>query len=127
MKIVLQQSTVAHYWANKVQYEGRTSNGTLYFREDIIYSYGSHFPIAAHHNGIVLFTNDSYSMTTTSHVNLVRSAISHKEKIYCHNPEEAKKGLHYRNIGKWIDKILWIANKKLLNARKPEKYISEID
>ena len=37
---------VCHYWANKIQNSGKSSN--MFFEDGIIYSYGYHFPIAKH-------------------------------------------------------------------------------
>lgn len=127
MKQVFSNSELAHVWANKNQTHGRTSNGSFYFRDDVIYSYGSHFPIAAHaaKPGPVLFTTRSYSNTTAKHINLVRSATSHKEVIYCHNPKNAADGIHTGNLNSFNEEAKNSAA-KLLKAKKPEIYLNEI-
>lgn len=76
----LNHSTVAHYWANKVQEEGYGHN--MYFEGDTIYSYGRHFPIAKHVTNAsgehaVLFTTDNYSNSTAKHKAEVRGASRH--------------------------------------------------
>lgn len=80
MKRVVNSSMVAHLWANQSQSGAKTANGNLYFRDSKIFSYGSHFPIAAFHTTVsgervVLFTTRSYSRTTARHISLVRAAI----------------------------------------------------
>ena len=52
-----------------------TQNRTFYFIGDTIYSYGNHFPIARHVNGVVLFTTRGYSVTTAGHKGIVLSRV----------------------------------------------------
>lgn len=66
---------VAHLWAN--QSRDRASGSHFYFEGDTIYSYGSHFPIARHYKGAVLFTSGSYSVTTAKHKSFVLAACHH--------------------------------------------------
>lgn len=127
MKQVVTASSVTHLWANQAQYEARTPQGNFYFRGDTIYSYGSHFPIAKHiTNGTgvnaVLFTERTYSNTTAKHIHAVRHACNHLEVIPCYNPESS----HKENFGTWQNEAENIA-KQLLNARKPEIYLSRLD
>jgi hypothetical protein len=77
---VYDNSMVAHVWAQQAQESGRSHNGQFYFEGATIYSYGPHFPIATFHqtkkNGrAVLFTTESYSVTTTAHCARARAAI----------------------------------------------------
>jgi len=81
MKTVFNNDMVAHVWAAQSQSEGRSSNGNFYFRDSVIYSYGSHFPIAKMHNGIVLFNADSYSPSTQRHQSYARHAVTHLESV----------------------------------------------
>lgn len=75
---------VAHLWAN--QSRERASGSHFYFEGDTIYSYGSHFPIARHYKGAVLFTSNGRSVTTARHKNITRSACSHLQVFYVANP-----------------------------------------
>lgn len=89
---------VAHYWANKVQSEGRAS--ALFFRGDFIYSYGTHFCIARHlPNGVVAFTTRRYSVTTSAHIYRARGAAHHLQSVYCNDPSDsaAQNMAHARN------------------------------
>lgn len=129
MKHVLGTSQVAHVWANQLQQDARNSHGNFFFEGKTIYSYGRHFPIAVltgENNHYCLFTTRSYSNTTTKHIYDVRRAASHKEIIYCFNPDEAARNNHERNINQFFFEIDTIA-KNLENARKPEKYFSQIE
>ena len=80
MKTVVSSSEVAHLWAHKTQAYARNSGrGSVFFEGDTIYSYGHHFPIARHvtikGQPAVLFTTRHYSVTTSGHCSMVRSAI----------------------------------------------------
>ena len=68
-------SQVAHAWANKTGKHCRGSN--FYYDDDTIYSYGGHFPIARHIDGVVLFTTESYSNSTSKHINHASYACNH--------------------------------------------------
>lgn len=73
-KVLKNHSEVAHFWANKIQPEGFGSS--MFFHGDIIYSYGTHFPIAKHiDNNLILFTSKGYSSSTGKHKGITRSAI----------------------------------------------------
>lgn len=123
MKLVLSNSDVAHYWANRVQSNGKTSNGSFYFEDDTIYSYGSHFPIAKHLNSdTVLFTKDKYSNTTSKHISKAWSAITHKKIVNVPNLKNSIEG----NFKDWLKEIE-STSLKLGRAKKPEIYISEIN
>lgn len=129
MKRVLTASEVAHTWAHQLQSDARTAQNNFYFNGDTIYSYGSHFPIAKIlPDGKVLMTLRTYSNTTTKQVGLVRSAVSHMEKLYCYdiNSNYTQGNYeHQRNIARWVANIEGNVT-KLQTARKPEKYIDAI-
>jgi hypothetical protein len=70
---------VAHAWAHQT---GRCRRGHhMFYEGDTIYSYGYHFPIArlveADGRTVVLFTNDSRSVSTAKHKSIVARAVSH--------------------------------------------------
>lgn len=79
---------VAHAWAHKEMKSGIGSN--LFFEEDRIYSYGSHFIIAQrveNKNGDVLylFNDEYYSSATAKHQRYVYDAIPEAGKIIITN------------------------------------------
>lgn len=122
MKRVHTPDNVAHLWANQLQEDARTPTSNLYFNGTEIYSYGSHFCIAKHVEGAVLFTEREYSNTTSKHKSIVRNACSHKNIVYCYNPL----GSHEQNFQAWRDECEGYIE-KLAKARKPEKYIQELE
>lgn len=74
----MRNADIAHQWAHQRKSSGEGSN--FYFEGDTIYSYGPHFPIAALKRGkdgqmYAIVTRESYSVTTSTHVNHVVSAI----------------------------------------------------
>lgn len=122
MKRVHTPDNVAHLWANQHQEDARTPTSNLYFNGTEIYSYGSHFCIAKHVEGAVLFTEREYSNTTSKHKSIVRNACSHKNIVYCYNPL----GSHEQNFQAWRNECEGYIE-KLAKARKPEKYIQELE
>ena len=114
-KVLRNFSEVAHVWANRQQPYGES--GSIYFDGKIIYSYGTHFPIAAHYKDIVLFTLADYSVSTAKHKSIVRSAI-HQPTIYCYNVQIAFRGkqdktVHKKNIQDYFTKLQQVTNKKV--------------
>ena len=81
MKTVLaNHQEVCHFWANKIQFGGKSGN--MFFRDNTIFSYGEHFPIARHDGlNTVLFTTKGYSPSTSKHVAYTRQAIPADKKI----------------------------------------------
>jgi len=69
----MNNSQVAHIWA---QNNNETAHGSNFYCEGgTIYSYGQHFPIARFTNGVCLFTNQTYSITTSQHISKARNAL----------------------------------------------------
>lgn len=105
MKTVFDSNEVAHIWATQSQNEGRNANNNFYFKGATIYSYGSHFPIATIQGNDVLFTLDSYSNTTSKHIQKARQAISHLNIIYCYDvPVKWSKEDNLKNVSYLSDK-----------------------
>lgn len=77
MKTVFNNAQTAHVWAQQTQDQGRSTNGNLFFRGKVIYSYGHHFPLAMFvpEYDIVLVNSDSYSVSTSKHQGYVRQTI----------------------------------------------------
>lgn len=122
MKKVHTPQNVAHLFANQIQSEARTQTNNFYFINDKIYSYGSHFVIARHFKGVLLFTERGYSNTTRKHINHVYNASNHINKIFCAYPS----GSHEQNFNYWIDEAEKNID-KLKRANKPIIYLTELD
>lgn len=77
-RVLKNNSEVAHVWAQQKQDTGEASH--LFFEGPSIYSYGRHFEIARFVTpDVVLFNSRSYSVSTSRHQGISRSAVSHKE------------------------------------------------
>ncbi|MES2727571.1 MAG: hypothetical protein V4643_10755 [Bacteroidota bacterium] len=129
MKYVFNSSSeVAHLFANQLQDNAKYSGGNFYFSGNTIYSYGSHFPIARHVTNdkgekALLFTERTYSNTTAKHLSIVRQAVRHLNVIDCFRPDNTKED----NFKYWEREIAEEIAPKLLKAKKPEIYLSQIE
>ncbi len=101
MRIVLRNhSEVAHYWANQLQSEGKANN--MFFEGKSIYSYGTHFEIARFVSPEVVFYNaSSYSVSTSKHQSIVRSAIP----AYCKVFSVSSFNDHLANVKSYLEQI----------------------
>jgi hypothetical protein len=85
---VFSSGEIPHLWFHKTQDSAKNSNGSFFFENDTIYSYGSHFPIARHvqsqsgKRSAVLFTTKTYSISTSSHCSAVRTAIPEGTQVF---------------------------------------------
>lgn len=105
-KVFSSHNEAAHIWASQSQYEGRAGN--IFFEDEVIYSYGRHFPVARFApelGNIVLFTSRGYSSSTGKHKSLIRGAIGRDyQVIYCDDPTRST--IH--NLDKWRDAVEWM-------------------
>lgn len=78
MKNVFSNSQLCHVYANQSQSSGRNGNGSLYFENTKIWSYGSHYLAAEIHTikgkKIALINSYRYSMATGGHLNDIQRA-----------------------------------------------------
>jgi hypothetical protein len=92
MKTVMNSSQVAHVWVSHntgrtEQSNARNANQSFWFNYGVLYSYRT--PIAkfhkdAHGKDVVLYTCETYSMTTSSkHMPAMRRAFSPSHSVYC--------------------------------------------
>lgn len=125
MKTVFNNSEICHVFARQSQTEGKTSNGSMFFRNNVIYSYGYHFPMAAIDidKNIVFFTSRTYSITTAKHLNKLHYAVSQYTRVSCLNPEKAFNGIHGENIKHLCHAILE-CTKNAIKGRIKSRYLS---
>lgn len=75
---------VCHVWAHQLQSDARYGN--IFFVNETIYSYGTHFPMAriltVEGQRVVLFTTRSYSSATAGHKSEARMAIPHGTPVF---------------------------------------------
>jgi hypothetical protein len=82
MKTVFNSQQVAHVWAAQTQDAGRNPQGNFYFDGPVIFSYGSHWPLATFSpwtdasGARLVFTNGgSYGPTTARHASRMRDGL----------------------------------------------------
>lgn len=89
---IFPNAMLAHVWANESQHEGKNANGSMFFIDNMIYSYGFHYlagKIYTKEDGTkyALLNDKSYSVTTSGHMSDIRSALKGKmEFFYVANP-----------------------------------------
>jgi hypothetical protein len=118
MKKVFQNtSEVVHVFAQQTQSEGRNQSGSIYFKDNRIYSYGSHYLLGEFINKNTIIINDfGYSVTTTKHINELRNATRHYNVFFTSL-------IDVKNIESVIEANL----KCLAKSRKGETYIDIIN
>ena len=84
MKKVFQNtSEVVHVFAQQTQSEGRNGTSSIYFRDNKIYSYGSHYLLGEFINDETIIINDfGYSLTTSQHISELISATSQYNQFF---------------------------------------------
>lgn len=117
MKKVFQNtSEVVHVFAQQTQSEGRNQSGSIYFRDNKIYSYGSHYLLGEFINDETIIINDfGYSVTTSKHISELINATSQYNQFYTSSIDI-----------KYVQTEINCNLKKLAKANKPEIYISNI-
>ena len=117
MKKVFQNtSEVVHVFAQQSQSEGRNGTSSIYFRDNRIYSYGSHYLLGEFINSDTIIINDfGYSVTTSKHISELINATNQYNQFFTSS-------IDVKHVQTEIDYNL----KKLSKANKPEIYISNI-
>mgnify|MGYP003633124848 FL=1 len=117
MKKVFQStSETIHVFAQQTQHEGRNSSSSVYFRDNKIYSFGSHYLLGEYINPETIVINDfGYSVSTSKHISELNQATNHKEQFFTSS-------ICINSVENDIKGNL----KSLVNARKPELYINTI-
>tara|TARA_R110000787_G_scaffold182965_1_gene294965 strand:+ start:518 stop:1393 length:876 start_codon:yes stop_codon:yes gene_type:complete len=115
-KVFSNTSETIHVFAQQSQSEGSNQSRSVYFRQNKIYSYGSHYLLGEFINPQTIIINDfGYSATTSKHISELNQATYHKERFYTSS-------ICIKSVENDIKGNL----KSLINARKPELYINTI-
>jgi hypothetical protein len=127
MKRVFRNSEIGHAFFHQRKELGsaKTSNGTIYFNEDTIYSYGRHFPIArivTNDRGeeAVFFTTSNYRQTTAMHKGRVQRAIPSTLPVF-HAPN-AGRGWGHDDVLAFYRAEVTEAIGKVKRARQNSEY-----
>lgn len=118
MKTVFTNSEIVHVFNEQNQNEGRTSNGSMYFYNNKIYSYGSHYLLGEFlDNNTILINDKGYSNTTSKHISLLMDATRDKKQYFI---SKTNCKIVNENIKEYLN--------KLVKARKTKDfYLSQID
>jgi hypothetical protein len=71
-----------HVFAHQTENDAQNANGSMFIDGNTIYSYGKHFPMARHTDGVILLTTDSYSNTTAKQLSQLGGAIPSSRTVY---------------------------------------------
>lgn len=120
MKKVFNNSSVTVAFVKQGQSEGRNSNGSMYFVDNVLYSYGSHFPMCKIVGDTAIVTNRRYSSTTGKHMSSLHSALrgTTLRVIEVENPLAARINEVTANVKELIDAI----EDTKLKASRSRKY-----
>lgn len=113
-KVFSSLAEVIHTFAQRTQNEGKSSN--VFFYGNKIYSYGYHYLLGEFINENTIVINDKgYSSTTRKHISQITNATRQYKQLFITD-------IDTRIVSQRIEQAV----KSLPNARKPERYISEI-
>jgi len=116
MKTVFTNSEIVHVFNEQKQNEGRTSNSSMYFYNNKIFSYGSHYLLGYFiDNDTILINDKGYSNTTSKHINLITGATRNRKQYFVTKTDYK---IVNRNIKDYLNKIT--------RARKAKEYYLNI-
>jgi len=103
MRTVFSNSELAHKWFHANMEHGRTGNGNFYFQNDVIYSYGDHYPIARK------FTVENYNVTLHHNWSTRGSGIEERDYLgyqavlfNCESSSPTTEGKHKKEVRRAI-------------------------
>jgi len=110
------QAQLCHVWAQQNQPTGRAAH--MYFDNETIFSYGSHYPAARIHKikgkRFALVRSDTYSITTSKHLGHIKRAVSGLMSYFCVSGFEAiaDPNKAVKDLDKHIDGLFDVALKR---------------
>ena len=133
---------IAHSWFYAGDDQAySTNNENFYYVGKVIYSYDTHFLIAAKYDGITLFNYNYYSSTTSQHQSKVRQAIPANETVLTFDiygfeilpvvvyngkvKNKATLRAHRSNIELVVKHIIGLADKASRARKRKEEYLDE--
>lgn len=116
-KIFSKTDDVIHLFAQQVQHYAANTSRNLYFYDNKIYSFGSHYLLGKFIDKETILINDKgYSVTTSKHIGSLSYSTSQYKQFYTSQTD--------------LDNVLTSFKylfEKWVKARKPLKYSSEIN
>lgn len=108
---------VIHLFAQQVQHYGANSSRNIYFYDNKIYSYGSHYLLGEFIDKETILINDKgYSVTTSKHISSLKCATNQYRQFYTTQT----------NLDIVLNDFKYLFT-KWIKARKPLIYSSEIN
>lgn len=118
MKTIFTNSEICHAFNQQTQEYGKTPNGSMYFYNDKIYSYGKHYLLCEFiDSNTVLINNKGYSNTTAKHINYITAATSDKRQFFT---ESSETHAVYNNLKELLNKLPRATKHK-------DSYVMQID
>lgn len=100
-------------YVDQLSPDGKTPNGNVWFRGDVIYSYGEHFPMAVRlGDGFYILNGDRYSVTTSQHQGLLFQAIPNSRRVEI--PFSALRSL-FNTERLWVDVVSEVREIKVVD------------
>ena len=118
MKTIFNNKEIMQIFNEQKQSEGKNSSGSIYFYDNKIYSYGSHYLLGEFIDKDTIIINDyGYSNTTSKHISLLRIATENKKQFFT---TKIYSSIVLDNINFWL--------KKMNKARQRKQYyLNKID
>lgn len=96
-----------HVWAQRAQTYGQNGKGNVYFRGDVLYSYGTHFILGQFVDGadgapVVLLNAETHSVSTSAHQATTRGAVRQYARVFT-VPDAALD--HVRNLESYAARL----------------------
>ena len=132
----MSHQTVAHRWANQIGNLRTGKNnyvsGSMFYENNVIYSYGRHFMIAVRFEDFVLFNTKNYSVSTSKHQRITWGAVYGSKIIKAPLIDGRYTGNNIKTAHEIIDFDHYVRTfngivSNLGNARKPELYLNGIE
>ncbi|MEN8965969.1 MAG: hypothetical protein ABF250_08285 [Polaribacter sp.] len=83
MRTVFTNTEIMHVFNEQNQHKGRTSNNSIYFYDNKIYSYGSHYLLGKFIDKETIIINDEgYSNSTSKHISLLINATRNRRQFF---------------------------------------------
>jgi hypothetical protein len=123
MKTVFNNRQLAHVWAQQTQSRGRNANNSMYFNDNKIWSYGSHYCIASiNYNSkderLNLINEHGYSSTTSKQRRDVLNSLNYKG-LYVPRPSDIN---HPDNEDYLFNQLIETISESLNEKKKYKTY-----
>ena len=118
MRKVFTNNEIFHVFNEQNQNEGRTSNRSIFFENNKIYSYGYHYLLGEFiDENTIVINNTGYSNTTSKHIYMLGSATRDKKQFFSEHIKPEKVLINLENL----------LNKLPRATRLKKDYIFRID